>query len=309
MGKFNFIQFSTASQPVTFEKPANLLLNGSNSFLDNVGNPHITGNVINLAASPEQFINLVATFYDNSSLGLVGTQSFGLNVANLSSNQTAPFDISITDNKTKTQAKFYSLNVDSSQSSMSFPLNPKFPLNTAINISEQFVNSTGPSNPLINGNQALTGVSTQNTNPVNDNDNNNNDGKDGDNNNNNGNGNDNQRGERKTDDNGNPFFNDRNCNERSGSSGGKLSECEEAEREEQSDQDDEDASDNSHGSSNNDNGANDENGNDDTGSDNGDDNNGDDNGDSDSDNNNNNNDENGDSENGDGDNNENNDED
>ncbi|MDN5867466.1 MAG: hypothetical protein L0H55_08700, partial [Candidatus Nitrosocosmicus sp.] len=69
----------------------------------------------------------VATFYDNSSLGIVGTQSFVLNVANLSQNQMAPFDITLFDNKTKSQAKFYSLNVDSAQSSMNFPLNPKFP--------------------------------------------------------------------------------------------------------------------------------------------------------------------------------------
>ncbi len=38
----------------------------------------------------------------------------------------APFDITITDNKTKSQAAFYSLNVDSVQNSMGFPFNPKF---------------------------------------------------------------------------------------------------------------------------------------------------------------------------------------
>lgn len=65
VGKFNFVEFSTTSQPATFEKPANLVLNGSNSFLDDVGNPHIIGNIINQGDSPEQFLNLVATFYDN----------------------------------------------------------------------------------------------------------------------------------------------------------------------------------------------------------------------------------------------------
>jgi len=126
LGKFNFMEFSTSSQPAVSEKPANLLLNGSNSFLDNVGNPHIVGSIINQGPSPEQFLNLVVTFYDNSSLGVVGTQSFGLNVGNLSNNQMAPFDLTITDNKTKSQAKFYSLDVDSTQSSMSPPLNTKF---------------------------------------------------------------------------------------------------------------------------------------------------------------------------------------
>jgi len=127
LGTFNFMEFATTSQPASVEKPANLVLNGSNSFVDNVGDPHITGNIINLGQFPEQFLNLVAIFYDNSSLGIVGTQSFGLNVGSLANNQMTPFDIAITDNKTKSLAAFYSLNVDSSQSSMSFPLNPKFP--------------------------------------------------------------------------------------------------------------------------------------------------------------------------------------
>ena len=109
LGKFNFMEFSTTSQPA-IEKPANLVLNGTSAFLDNIGNPHITGNIINQGQSPEQFLNLVATFYDNSSLGVVGTQSFGLNVGNLSQNQMTPFDITIFDNKTKSQGKFYSLN-------------------------------------------------------------------------------------------------------------------------------------------------------------------------------------------------------
>ncbi|HKX97809.1 MAG TPA: hypothetical protein VJL78_08270 [Candidatus Nitrosocosmicus sp.] len=128
LGKFNFMEFSTTSQPA-IEKPANLVLNGTSAFLDNIGNPHITGNIINQGPSPEQFLNLVATFYDNSSLGVVGTQSFGLNVGNLSQNQMTPFDITIFDNKTKSQGKFYSLNMDSTQSSMAFPTNTKFLFN------------------------------------------------------------------------------------------------------------------------------------------------------------------------------------
>jgi hypothetical protein len=125
LGSFNFMEFATTSQPA-IEKPANLLLNGTSSFLDNISNPHITGNILNQGPSPEQFINLVATFYDNSSLGVIGTQSFGINVGNLPQNQMVPFDITITDNKTKSQAKFYSLNMDSTQSSMTFPTNTKF---------------------------------------------------------------------------------------------------------------------------------------------------------------------------------------
>ena len=97
------MEFSTASRPVTSEKPSTLALNGSNSFVDNVGNPHIVGNIINKGQSPEQLLNLDATYYDNSSLGIVGTQSFGLNVANLPNNQMAPFDITITNNKTKSR--------------------------------------------------------------------------------------------------------------------------------------------------------------------------------------------------------------
>jgi hypothetical protein len=125
LGKFNFMEFSTTSQPA-IEKPTNLLLNGTSVFLDNTGNPHITGNIVNQGPSPEQFLNLVATFYDNSSLGVIGTQSFGLSLGNLSQNQGVPFDVTISDNKTKSQGMFYSLNMDSPQSSMAFPTNTKF---------------------------------------------------------------------------------------------------------------------------------------------------------------------------------------
>ena len=159
LGKFNFMEFSTTSQPATAEKPSTLALNGSSSFVDNVGNLHITGNIVNQGQSPEQFLNLAATFYDNSSLGIVGTQSFGLNVANLANNQMAPFDITITDNKTKSQAAFYSLNMDSTQSSMSPPFNPKFTFdNGGGTTTEQFITGglfapLSPLLPLVNNNQ------------------------------------------------------------------------------------------------------------------------------------------------------------
>jgi hypothetical protein len=232
VGKFNFIEFSTSSRPTT-EKPANLIINGSSVFLDNVGNPHITGNIINQGQFPEQFLNLVATFYDNSSLGIVGTQSFGLNVANLSQNQMAPFDITITDNKTKSQGAFYSLDVESDQSSMSLPLSPKL----------SFISTGGSfsgANVLSNTSSSSSSVGL----PSNDNSNNDlsNPRNDSDNDNQNNNDNDDQRGEKKTDDNGNPYYNDKNCSEKPGSSGGNSSECQDAENEEQSEQEDEDSS-------------------------------------------------------------------
>ena len=232
VGKFNFIEFFTSSRPTT-EKPANLIINGSNVFLDNVGNPHITGNIINQGPFPEQFLNLVATFYDNSSLGIVGTQSFGLNVANLSQNQVAPFDITITDNKTKSQGAFYSLYVKSDQSSMSLPFSSK----------SSFVSTGGSfsgANVLSNTSSSSSSVGL----PSNDNSNNDlsNPRNDSDNDNQNNNDNDDQRGEKKTDDNGNPYYNDKNCSEKPGSSGGNSSECQDAENEEQSEQEDEDSS-------------------------------------------------------------------
>lgn len=233
VGKFNFIEFSTSSQPTT-EKPANLIINGSNVFLDNVGNPHITGNIINQGQFPEQFLNLVATFYDNSSLGIVGTQSFGLNVANLSQNQVAPFDITITDNKTKSQGAFYSLDVESDQSSMSLPFSSK---SSFVSIGGSFSGA----NVLSNTSSSSSSVGL----PSNDNSNNDssNPRNDSDNNNQNNNDNDDdQRGEKNTDDNGNPYYNDENCSEKPGSSGGNSSECQDAENEEQSEQEDEDSS-------------------------------------------------------------------
>jgi len=162
LGKFNFMEFTTTSQP-GIEKPANLVLNGSSAFFDNVGNPHITGNIINQGQSPEQFLNLAATFYDNSSLGVVGTQSFGLNVANLSNNQMTPFDITITDNKTKSQAKFYSLNMDSTQSSMSPPLNLKFSFDNSGTTNEQFITGGLFTTPSLNGNQGFVIDSDENS--------------------------------------------------------------------------------------------------------------------------------------------------
>ncbi|TVP40946.1 hypothetical protein [Candidatus Nitrosocosmicus arcticus] len=230
VGKFNFIEFFSSSQP-GIEKPANLIINGSSTFLDNTGNPHITGNMINQGQFPEQFLNLVATFYDNSSQGVVGTQSFGLNVGNLSQSQMAPFDITILDNKTKSQGGFYSLNVESDQSSMSLPFNSKSSFVSAGGFSSGVdISSTNP--PLNSG----VGFSN---NDINNNDSSN-PGNDSDNDNQNND--DNQRGEKKTDDNGNPYYNDENCSEESGSSGGNSSECQDAENEEQSEQEDEDSS-------------------------------------------------------------------
>jgi hypothetical protein len=243
VGKFNFIEFSTSSQPVTIEKPANLVLNGSSAFFDNVGNPHITGNIINQGQFPEQFLNLVATFYDNSSLGIVGTQSFGLNVANLSHNQMAPFDITITDNKTKSQSAFYSLNVESDQSSMSLPFSSKSSFVSAggspsgVDVS---TNNLSPSSST--GLPSINDSNNDSSNSRNDSDNDDQNNSDND---------DNQRGEKKTDDNGNPYYNDENCSEAPGSSGGNSSECQDAENEEQSEREDEDSSEKDQGPSSN----------------------------------------------------------
>ena len=195
LGKFNFMEFSTASQPAMTEKLSTLAINGSSSFVDNVGNPHIVGSIINQGQSPEKFLNLVATFYDNSRLGVVGTQSFGLKVGSLANNQAAPFDITITDNKTKSQAAFYSLNVDSAQSSMSPTLNPKGTFGAHNTDTGQFISGGEFINPFLSIDQDTN----QNIQPSNNNDNDNdNDNNDNDNDN------DNQLGEQRRDDDGNP---------------------------------------------------------------------------------------------------------
>lgn len=235
------MEFLTASQPAMTEKPSTLAIKGSSSFVDNVGNPHIVGSIINQGQSPEKFLNLVATFYDNSRLGVVGTQSFGLKVGSLANNQAAPFAITITDNKTKSQAAFYSLNVDSAQSSMSPTLNPKGTFGAHNTDTGQFITGGEFINPFLSIDQDTN----QNIQPSNNNDNDNdNDNNDNDNDN------DNQRGEQRRDDDGNPWFDDDNCSEEAGSSGGDLSECEEAEREEQNEHEDEDTLDDSNDSNN-----------------------------------------------------------
>jgi hypothetical protein len=230
LGKFNFIEFSATSQPATEDKPANLVINGTSSFLDNAGHAHIIGNIINKGPTSEQFLNLVATFYDNSSLGVIGTQTFGLNVGNLVTNQIAPFDITITDNKTKLQGTFYSLNVESNQSSMSVPLNMK----TSFVSTGGFANGVGSG--LVNNSPITNQPGLVNSNDDDSNTRGNDDDEED-----NDNDDDNQRGEKKTDDEGNPWFDDENCSEKPGSSGGSSSECEEAEREEESEREDEDS--------------------------------------------------------------------
>ncbi len=67
-----------------------------------------------------------------------------------------PFDITIFDNKTKSQAKFYSLNVESTQSSMGFPINLKFPFGNSGTVnSEQFTNAGLFAPPPLNSNQGF----------------------------------------------------------------------------------------------------------------------------------------------------------
>ncbi len=269
-GKLEFIEFSTTSQ-FGVEKPANLVINGSKTFLDSTGNLHITGNIINRGLSPESFLDLVATFYDKSGHGVIGTQTYGLNVGNLPQNQAVPFDVAITDNRTKSQGAFYSLNVESKQSSMGFPVNSKTSFasaggfaggngfagsspssgNNQVGAANNDNEQTGPSNSdeeSRNSDDDNDKESRNNNNDNDDNDeesrNNNNDNDDNDeesrNSDDDNDDGDNQRGEKKTDDNGIPWFNDNNCSEEPGSSGGDSSECEEAEKEEQDEKEGED---------------------------------------------------------------------
>ncbi|MDN5847572.1 MAG: hypothetical protein L0H53_15010 [Candidatus Nitrosocosmicus sp.] len=83
----------------------------------------------------------------------------------MSQNQVAPFDITVTDNKTKSQAKFYSLNMDSVQNSMGFPFNPKFSFETVGGFVDSGVFLDSPLN-----------INPEFTNDFSNNDNNNNDG-------------------------------------------------------------------------------------------------------------------------------------
>jgi|SoiMethySBSTD1v2_1073268.scaffolds.fasta_scaffold161273_3 hypothetical protein len=112
----------------------------------------------------------------------------------------APFDITITDDKTKSQAVFYSLNIDSDQSSMSLPFNSKSPF---VSTNGSFSNVNALSNLAFSS--SSVGLSRLN-NSNNDSSNTRSDSVD-DYQNNNDNDN-NQRGEKKIDDNENPYYND-----------------------------------------------------------------------------------------------------
>lgn len=129
IGNFDFIDFFTNSQDGQ-AKPSNLILNVTNRYVDEFGNPHIAGNVVNQNNFPESFVNLIATYYDNSSLGVIGTETFGVDLGNISQGQLAWFDLSLVDNMTKNKAQFFVLSVESNTSSMDYPLNLKRPLLT-----------------------------------------------------------------------------------------------------------------------------------------------------------------------------------
>ncbi len=244
VGKINLIEISTSSR-FGVEKPANLIINGTSTFLDDDGNPHITGNIVNQGHPPESFLKLVGTFYDNSSHGVVGTQTYGLNVGNLAQNQKVAFDVTVTGDKTKSQGAFFSLNVESNQSSMVFPVNSKTSFVSAggNNFAGSPPLSGNPVGAAANNNDEQTGDNDDGESRNNGNDDNddgesrNNGNDDNDDDNDDG---DNQRGEKKTDDNGNPWYDDNNCSEEPGSSGGDSSECEDAEREEQEEKEGED---------------------------------------------------------------------
>lgn len=129
LGNFDFIEFYTSSKEGQ-EKPPNLVVNVTNRYVEEAGNPHIAGNVVNQGYFPESFANLIATYYDNSSQGVIGTETFGVDLGNISQGQLAWFDLGIADNRTKNQAQFFALSVESNTSSMDYPLNTKRPLLT-----------------------------------------------------------------------------------------------------------------------------------------------------------------------------------
>jgi len=194
-----YIEFSTVSQKGT-SKPANLVLSVNNTFFDANGNPHITGNVVNHGQSPESNANIVGTFYND--LGLpIGTETFGINLGNSSLDKMDPFEIEISDNNTKSQAKSFSLNIQSAEDSMEYPINTKHP----------FIITT-----------TTTNTNTDNLNSNNsqdssdDNDNNHADTRDNKHNND-------QRGKYLVDANGIHIYNKKNCSNKPGSSGGDSS--------------------------------------------------------------------------------------
>jgi hypothetical protein len=158
----NSIEFFTSSQDGP-AKPSNLVLNLTNTFVDEMGNPHIAGNIINQGFFPESFANLIATYYDNSSQGVIGTETFGIDLGNISQGQLAWFDLAIVDNKTKNQAQFFSLNVESNESSMDYPLNVKRPLYDTLD--GGFANTATSGlfgDPLIDLNQGISSNSFDN---------------------------------------------------------------------------------------------------------------------------------------------------
>jgi hypothetical protein len=156
------IEFFTSSQSGQ-AKPPNLVVNVTSTFIDEMGNPHIAGNIINQGFLPESFANLIATYYDNSSLGVIGADTFGIDLGNISQGQMTQFDLGIADNRTKNQAQFFSLNAESNESSMDFPLNVKRSLYATFD--GEFANAATSGlfgDPLIDLNQGFSSNSFDN---------------------------------------------------------------------------------------------------------------------------------------------------
>ncbi|MBA3751084.1 MAG: hypothetical protein H0X03_09390 [Nitrosopumilus sp.] len=93
--------------------------------MDKRTNPHIVGEITNLGRSPASSIKIISTFYNNLS-HVIGTNITNINYDNLSQGQSLPFDLGVNDNRTKVQAKFFSLNTESSQYAMETPMNLKW---------------------------------------------------------------------------------------------------------------------------------------------------------------------------------------
>ncbi|CAN5838564.1 hypothetical protein BH23THE1_BH23THE1_30590 [soil metagenome] len=155
LGNFDFIEFITSSQEGQ-AKPSNLVLNVTNRYVEQAGNPHIAGNIVNQGNFPEQFANLIATYYDNSSQGVIGTETFGLDLGNISQGQLTWFDLEIADNRTKNQAQFFTLSVESNQSSMDYPINIKRPILTTNDPFGSSAMSSLFSDPLQGSSQAFS---------------------------------------------------------------------------------------------------------------------------------------------------------
>ena len=90
----NIVNTSTTGNSIPFLNKSSITILSHNSFVDSVGYFHVVGEVENNTPSTAEFVQITGTFYDINN-AVVGTQFTYTNPPDISSGETAPFEITL----------------------------------------------------------------------------------------------------------------------------------------------------------------------------------------------------------------------